>query len=71
MSYPRLSSKKNHIYLETVNFLLLPEFEFQAITMPRLIHCLLERECERGSFAAFHNLIIPSPLTGEGQGGGD
>ncbi|MEN8264786.1 MAG: hypothetical protein ABFR82_15140, partial [Nitrospirota bacterium] len=38
---------------------------------PKLIHCSVERGCERGSFAAFNNLIIPSPLTGEGQGGGD
>jgi hypothetical protein len=62
---------KKHIYAETIIFLLRQGLCVKAIIVPRLIHCSLERGWERGSFAPFHNLIIPSPLTGEGQGGGD
>jgi hypothetical protein len=54
---------KKHIYAEIIIFLLHQTLDFVAITIPKLIHCSLERGCERGSFAAFHNLIIPSPLS--------
>jgi hypothetical protein len=67
---PAIVKGKMHIHAKTIIFLLLKGLSFVAITIPRLIHCSLERGFERGSFVPFHNLIIPSPLTGEGPGWG-
>jgi len=67
----RIVKQKNHIYLETMYFLLFKSTNSQAIIIPRLIKGLLVEGCERGDSRLSHHLKNPSTLTGEVQGGGD
>ena len=55
-----LSSKKKHIYLETMYFFLFQCTNPQAIIIPRLIKGLLVGGCERGGSRLSHN-IFPLP----------
>ncbi len=49
---------KKHIYAEIIIFLLLPELEFQAITIPRLIQGLLAGRCFERLLRLFDGVIL-------------
>ena len=65
-----LSSKKKHIYLETMNFFLFQCTNPQAIIIPRLIKGLLVGGCERWAIEGFPQHISP-PLAGGDKGEGE